>query len=95
MMLKKKEQISRLGANSNRRNIIADYGDFGSQVFAPLTKLGLFPDRCQKKYRVKSHFLSSYRGTTLTRPLLLSSWYCVRLLLPLALRPVSTTAALR
>jgi len=62
MVLKKKEMISRIGEASQRRHIIDEYGDLGSQVFAPLTKLGLFPDRCQKKYRVKSHFLNSYRG---------------------------------
>jgi len=66
MMVNKKEQISRLGADSHGRNIIADYSDFGSQVFAPLTKLGVFPDRCQSKYNVKSHLLHTYRGTTLT-----------------------------
>ena len=64
MMLTKSKQISRLGADRQRRNIIADYSDYGSQAFAPLTKLGLFPDRCQKKYQVKSHFLNSYRGST-------------------------------
>jgi len=63
MVVKNKERISRLGANGTRRDIVADYGDFGSQVFAPLSKLGVFPDDCQKKYRVKSHFLNSYRGT--------------------------------
>ena len=66
MVLKKKAQISRLGAVGVRRDIVADYADFGSQVFAPLTKLGQFPERCQQKYRVRSHFLNSYRGTTRT-----------------------------
>ena len=62
MMHKKQELISRLGADHHGRNIIAEYSDFGSQMFAPLTKLGLFPDRCQRRYRVKSHFLNSFRG---------------------------------
>jgi len=63
MLLKKQEQISRLGALSRRRDIIAEYGDYGSQAFAPLTKLGLYPDRCQRKFSVQSRFLNSYRGT--------------------------------
>jgi len=64
MVLKKTEQISRLGSvGVGRRDIISEYGDYGSQVFAPLTKLGLFPDRCQHKYQVKTRFLNTYRGT--------------------------------
>ena len=63
MMVQKQQQISRLGADSERRDIIAEYGDYGSQLFAPLTKLGLYPDRCQHQYRVRTHFLRSYRGT--------------------------------
>ena len=70
MLVKKKDEISRLGALSRRRDIIAEYGDHGSQAFAPLTKLGLFPDRCQNKYRVNSRFLNSYRGTASLRPAL-------------------------
>jgi len=69
MLLKTKGQIAQLGlgldSHKQGRNIIAEYGDFGSQAFAPLTKLGLFPDRCQQKYSVKSHFLNSYRGIRL------------------------------
>jgi len=68
MLVKKKDEISRLGALSRRRDIIAEYGDHGSQAFAPLTKLGLFPDRCQNKYRVNSRFLNSYRGTASLPP---------------------------
>ncbi|XP_006884379.1 PREDICTED: protein MAATS1 [Elephantulus edwardii] len=45
-----------------RRNIIRDYCDYASQVYAPLTRLGRFPDNNSENFVVKNHFLNTYEG---------------------------------
>lgn len=45
-----------------RRDIIHDYSSYDSQVYAPLTRIGYFPDRNSERYVVKNPFLSSYEG---------------------------------
>lgn len=45
-----------------RRDVIADYADPGSQTFAPITRIGVFPDRGSEQYVVRSHFLQNYEG---------------------------------
>ena len=45
-----------------RRDIIEDYVNYGSTVFAPLTRSGVFPDSKQDQYIVQSSFLSTYDG---------------------------------
>uniref|UniRef100_A0A5K3EHA8 Cilia- and flagella-associated protein 91 n=1 Tax=Mesocestoides corti TaxID=53468 RepID=A0A5K3EHA8_MESCO len=41
---------------------ITIYSQPGSQAYAPLTRIGVFPDRGSERYKVKSHFLESYSG---------------------------------
>ncbi|CAH8602910.1 unnamed protein product [Heterobilharzia americana] len=45
-----------------KRDIIGDYARPSSQVFAPLTRLGVFPDRSSENYIVKNIYLTSYEG---------------------------------
>ncbi|XP_051564471.1 cilia- and flagella-associated protein 91 [Myxocyprinus asiaticus] len=45
-----------------RRDIIKDYSDYGSQTYAPLSRFGQIPDRNSNRNMVKSHFLSTYQG---------------------------------
>ncbi|XP_029434762.1 cilia- and flagella-associated protein 91 isoform X2 [Rhinatrema bivittatum] len=45
-----------------RRNIVSDYSNYGSQPFAPLTRLGRFPDWNSEQYVVRSPFLDTFQG---------------------------------
>ncbi|KAM4795576.1 LOW QUALITY PROTEIN: cilia- and flagella-associated protein 91 [Rhinophrynus dorsalis] len=45
-----------------RRDIIKEYTDYASQTYAPLSRVGYFPDRRSEHYAVKSPFLNSYQG---------------------------------
>nr|XP_020645247.1 protein MAATS1 isoform X1 [Pogona vitticeps]XP_020645248.1 protein MAATS1 isoform X1 [Pogona vitticeps] len=45
-----------------RRNIIKEYTEYGSQPYAPLSRIGYFPDNHADRYIVKNHFLSTYEG---------------------------------
>lgn len=45
-----------------RRDIIHEYSNFGSQTYAPLTRIGMFLDRGSEQYVVKSRHLSTYQG---------------------------------
>lgn len=45
-----------------RRQIITEYSDPGSQVYAPMTRIGVFMDRGCEQYVVKSKYLTTYRG---------------------------------
>lgn len=45
-----------------RRDIIEDYANFGSTVYAPITRDGLSLDKKANKYEVQPEALSSYLG---------------------------------
>ncbi|XP_030059857.1 cilia- and flagella-associated protein 91 [Microcaecilia unicolor] len=45
-----------------RRDIINDYSNYGSQPFAPLTRIGRFPDWNSEQYVVRSPFLETFEG---------------------------------
>ncbi|XP_053154496.1 cilia- and flagella-associated protein 91 isoform X2 [Hemicordylus capensis] len=45
-----------------RRNVIKDYTDYESQPYAPLSRIGYFPDNHADRYIVKNHFLNTYDG---------------------------------
>ena len=44
------------------RDIAEDYTDFGSQAFAPLTRIGVFFDKNAQQYEVQSPFLNTFAG---------------------------------
>ena len=45
-----------------RRNIIEDYADFGSQVYAGISRQGLTLDKLANKYEVQPVALNNYAG---------------------------------
>ncbi|CAL8073963.1 unnamed protein product [Calicophoron daubneyi] len=45
-----------------KRDVIKDYSTPSSQAFAPLTRLGVFPDRGSENFVVKNAYLSTYEG---------------------------------
>ncbi|XP_066203824.1 cilia- and flagella-associated protein 91 isoform X1 [Saccopteryx leptura] len=60
LMTKRKNVEGKL----QRRNIIKDYSDYGSQVYGPLSRLGRFPDNNSEDFVVKNHYLNTYEGLT-------------------------------
>lgn len=53
-----------------KRDIIEDYANFGSTVYAPITRDGLSLDKKANKYEVQPEALSTYQGLQeLTRTL--------------------------
>ena len=57
------EQKQNVENTLEKRKIISEYVDPGSQVYAPMTRLGVFMDRGCEQFVVKSKYLSTYRGT--------------------------------
>ncbi|CAH8637797.1 unnamed protein product [Dicrocoelium dendriticum] len=47
---------------SRKRDVIKEYATPSSQPFAPLTRLGVFPDRGSEKFVVKNRYLTTYEG---------------------------------
>ncbi|KGL75152.1 Protein MAATS1, partial [Tinamus guttatus] len=45
-----------------RRDIIKDYADFASQTYAPLSRIGYFPDNHAERYVVKNYYLNTFAG---------------------------------
>ncbi|XP_070549252.1 cilia- and flagella-associated protein 91-like [Ptychodera flava] len=56
------EKRRKVEGKLERRQITHDYSMFGSQVYAPMTRLGVFLDRGSEQYVVKSRYLSTYQG---------------------------------
>ncbi|XP_060092322.1 cilia- and flagella-associated protein 91 [Heteronotia binoei] len=45
-----------------KRDIIKDYTEYESQTYAPLSRIGYFPDNHADRYVVKNAYLSTYEG---------------------------------
>ncbi|XP_017568957.1 cilia- and flagella-associated protein 91 [Pygocentrus nattereri] len=45
-----------------RRDIVNDHSDYGSQTYAPLSRHGVFPDQNSERHVVKNRFLNTYQG---------------------------------
>ncbi|KAM6097526.1 cilia- and flagella-associated protein 91 isoform 2-T2 [Chlamydotis macqueenii] len=45
-----------------RRDIIKEYTDFASQTYAPLSRIGYFPDNHSERYVVKNFYLNTFTG---------------------------------
>ncbi|GFO15944.1 cilia- and flagella-associated protein 91 [Plakobranchus ocellatus] len=56
------ERRSQIENGFQRRNVIEEYANPGSQTYAPLTRIGVFLDRGSEQYLVKSRHLSTYQG---------------------------------
>ena len=48
--------------NLERRDFLKDYSDPSSQVYAPMSRIGVFLDRGSEQFVVKSRYLSTYQG---------------------------------
>lgn len=57
MKLRKAEDVV-----THKRNIIEDYADFGSQVYAGISREGLTLDKLANKYEVQPVALNNYAG---------------------------------
>lgn len=58
-LLKKRKAVE---GRLERRDIVRDYADPGSQSFAPLTRIGVFLDRGSEQYVVRNRYLTTYDG---------------------------------
>ncbi|NWH56757.1 CFA91 protein, partial [Geococcyx californianus] len=58
LIAKRKNVIGKL----ERRDIIKEYADFASQTYAPLTRIGFFPDNHSERYVVKNFYLNTFAG---------------------------------
>uniref|UniRef100_A0A8C0V1I5 Cilia- and flagella-associated protein 91 n=1 Tax=Cyanistes caeruleus TaxID=156563 RepID=A0A8C0V1I5_CYACU len=45
-----------------RRDIIKEYNDFSSETYAPLSRIGFFPDNNSDYYAVKTFYLNTFAG---------------------------------
>ena len=45
-----------------RRDVLSQYSDPSSQVYAPLSRVGVFLDRGSEQFAVKSRYLTTYQG---------------------------------
>ena len=48
--------------NFERRDILKDYADPASEVYAPLSRRGVFLDKGSEYFKVKTPYLSTYQG---------------------------------
>ncbi|NWQ79636.1 CFA91 protein, partial [Columbina picui] len=59
LIAKSKENVM---GKLERRDIVKDYTDFGSQTYAPLSKTGYFPDNHSEHYVVENFYLNTFAG---------------------------------
>uniref|UniRef100_A0A672U642 Cilia- and flagella-associated protein 91 n=1 Tax=Strigops habroptila TaxID=2489341 RepID=A0A672U642_STRHB len=58
LIAKRKNVMGKL----ERRDIIKEYADFASQPYAPLSRIGYFPDNHSEHYVVKNFYLNTFAG---------------------------------
>ncbi|NXL10489.1 CFA91 protein, partial [Mesembrinibis cayennensis] len=58
LIAKRKNVMGKL----ERRDIIKEYSDFASQTYAPLSRIGYFPDNHSERYMVKNFYLNTFAG---------------------------------
>ncbi|KAM6292235.1 cilia- and flagella-associated protein 91 isoform 2-T2 [Porphyrio hochstetteri] len=58
LIAKRKNVMGKL----ERRDIIKEYTDFASQTYAPLTRIGYFPDNHSERYVVENFYLNTFAG---------------------------------
>ncbi|NXQ20020.1 CFA91 protein, partial [Peucedramus taeniatus] len=58
LIAKRKNWMGKL----ERRDIIREYNDFSSQTYAPLSRIGFFPDNNSDYYAVKNYYLNTFAG---------------------------------
>lgn len=58
LVAKRKNVMGKL----ERRDIIQEYTNFASQTYAPLSRIGYFPDNHSERYVVKNFYLNTFAG---------------------------------
>ncbi|NWW78965.1 CFA91 protein, partial [Climacteris rufus] len=58
LIAKRKNVMGKL----ERRDIIKEYNDFSSQTYAPLSRIGFFPDNISDCYVLKNVYLNTFAG---------------------------------
>uniref|UniRef100_A0A8C5TGJ7 Cilia- and flagella-associated protein 91 n=1 Tax=Malurus cyaneus samueli TaxID=2593467 RepID=A0A8C5TGJ7_9PASS len=58
LIAKRKNVMGKQG----KRDIIKEYNDFSSQVYAPLSRIGFFPDKSSDGYVVNNFYLNTFAG---------------------------------
>uniref|UniRef100_A0A8C9F4W1 Cilia- and flagella-associated protein 91 n=1 Tax=Pavo cristatus TaxID=9049 RepID=A0A8C9F4W1_PAVCR len=58
LIAKRKNVMGKL----ERRDIIKEYTNFASQTYAPLSRIGYFPDNHSERYVVKNFYLNTFGG---------------------------------
>lgn len=58
LVAKRKNVMGKL----ERRDIIKEYTNFASQTYAPLSRIGYFPDNHSERYVVKNFYLNTFAG---------------------------------
>ncbi|NXG66865.1 CFA91 protein, partial [Hemiprocne comata] len=58
LVAKRKNVMGKL----ERRDIIKEYTDFASQTYAPLSRIGYFPDNHSDRYVVENFYLNTFEG---------------------------------
>ncbi|XP_057272008.1 cilia- and flagella-associated protein 91 [Pezoporus wallicus] len=58
LIAKRKNVMGKL----ERRDIIKEYIDFASQPYAPLSRIGYFPDNHSERYMLKNFYLNTFAG---------------------------------
>ncbi|KAI6078914.1 Cilia- and flagella-associated protein 91 isoform X1 [Aix galericulata] len=58
LIAKRKNVMGKL----ERRDIIKEYTDFASQTYAPLSRIGYFPDNHSERFVVKNFYLNTFSG---------------------------------
>lgn len=61
-MRKLKEKRRTVEGKLERRDVIKEYSNYGSQTYAPMSRVGVFLDRGSEQNNVKSYHLSTYQG---------------------------------
>ena len=59
------EQRRHVEKRKEKRNIISEYTNFDSQVYAPMTRIGVFLDADSEQYHVKSQYTSTLEGDSM------------------------------
>lgn len=56
------EKRRKVEGKLERRDVINEFSNYGSQSYAPLTRVGIFIDRGSEQFVVKSRHLNTYQG---------------------------------
>lgn len=56
------QQSTNVEGKLEKRNVIRDYTNFDSQVYAPMTRIGMYLDTGSEQYNVKSRFTNTLEG---------------------------------